>query len=527
MKAPKNTNGVIYARYSSHRQKELSNEQQIAMCRKLAKENGITVIKVYPDKAKSGKTDKRPFFQQMMQDAATRSFGYVLAWKSNRIGRNMIEALMNEEKLRKYGVKIIYVEEDFDDTAAGRFAARSMMNVNQFYSENMAEDITRGMRANAEKCLVTNGQPPLGYLNIKKQIVLDPVGAEIVREIYDRFNSGETYADIALALNNEGKRTGTGGAFRPNSFHRILRNERYRGIYIYDDIRIDGGLPRIIDDSTFFLAQKNLERQAAARHRHRDTVLFMLTGKIFCGHCGEAMTGTSGTSKNGAKHYYYICRQKKKGLCDKRPVKKDAIETAVAEAIKDNILQPEVIEWIIDAAEKYAKSRIDAPEVAEWVDELKEVTASLDNIVAAFEKGISSDVLRERLESLEARKKELERLLNYEAAMQYTFKRDDARRWLLKYKDGDVNDPQFQKDLFDTFLTAVYVYDDGRIKIVFNLYGGTSDEITLSDVNAADVDGVRINNTVAHQSYNPRTQAEIIIFGKLLILSVFRGICEK
>ena len=81
----------------------------------------------------------------MMTDAAKGKFRYVIAWKSNRMGRNMLEALINEARLQDLGVRVLYVEEDFDDTAAGRFAARSMMNVNQFYSENMAEDIKRGL----------------------------------------------------------------------------------------------------------------------------------------------------------------------------------------------------------------------------------------------------------------------------------------------------------------------------------------------------------------------------------------------
>ena len=109
-----------------------------------------------------GKTDKRPSFQRMMRDAEQHKFAYVLAWKSNRIGRNMMQALVNESRLVDCGVKVFYAEEDFDDNAAGRFALRSMMNVNQFYIENMAEDVKRGLYDNAKKGLV-NGSLPLGY----------------------------------------------------------------------------------------------------------------------------------------------------------------------------------------------------------------------------------------------------------------------------------------------------------------------------------------------------------------------------
>ena len=149
--------GVLYGRYSSHNQKDISVEQQFEKGYGLAGEYGIRIVETYADRAVSGRTDKRKDFQRMMADAAKGKFRYVIAWQSNRMGRNMLEALVNEAKLQELGVRVLYVEEDFDDTAAGRFAARSMMNVNQFYSENMAEDIKRGLYDNASNCMVANG----------------------------------------------------------------------------------------------------------------------------------------------------------------------------------------------------------------------------------------------------------------------------------------------------------------------------------------------------------------------------------
>ena len=152
-------NAVIYARYSSHNQKDASIEQQVEACMKKAAAENLDVIDIYPDRAKSGKTDKRPNFQKMMLASESGRFQYVIAWKSNRMGRNMLQAMINAEILRERGIKCVYVEEDFADTAAGRFALRNMMSVNQFYSENMAEDIQRGMLDNAKQCRA-NGSPP-------------------------------------------------------------------------------------------------------------------------------------------------------------------------------------------------------------------------------------------------------------------------------------------------------------------------------------------------------------------------------
>ena len=113
----------------------------------------------------------------------------------------MLQAMMNEARLNDLGVRVLYTEEDFDNTAAGRFALRSMMNVNQFYSENMAEDIRRGLMDNAMQCKVTNGTLPFGYKKDENlHYVLDPPNDEIVREIFGRVACGEPFVSIAEDL---------------------------------------------------------------------------------------------------------------------------------------------------------------------------------------------------------------------------------------------------------------------------------------------------------------------------------------
>ena len=188
---------VIYARYSSHAQRDESIEQQIQKCEEYAQRQGLTVIEIYSDAAISGKTDNRPAFQRMMKDSKKHRFQYVIAWKSNRMGRNMMEAMINNAELMKHGIHCLYVEEDFDDTAAGRFALRNMMNVNQFYS-----------------------RPPFGYtVGEDRRFAIREDQAAIVREIFDRIREGWSYANIAADLNNRGIKTAIGRQWNKNSFH--------------------------------------------------------------------------------------------------------------------------------------------------------------------------------------------------------------------------------------------------------------------------------------------------------------------
>ena len=186
-----------------------------------------------------------------MSDAKTGKFDVVLAWKSNRMGRNMLEAMLNDSVLLEEGIRTVYVEEDFEDNAAGRFALRNMMNVNQFYSESMAEDVKRGMMDNAAKCMV-NGRTPFGYRKGKDgKYEIVPDQAEIVKEIFDRVIDGWPHVDIMADLNARGIKNRDGNIWQRTTFDKMLRNEQYIGVYKFSGVRTEGGIPPILDREIF------------------------------------------------------------------------------------------------------------------------------------------------------------------------------------------------------------------------------------------------------------------------------------
>ena len=464
--------GVIYARYSSHAQKDASIEQQVEECLKFAKDEGITIVETYADRAISGKTDRRPNFQKMMKDAEKGGFGYVVAWKSNRMGRNMLQAMINEQRLNEMRIRVLYTEEDFDDTAAGRFALRSMMNVNQFYSENMAEDIRRGLRDNAENCMVTNGTLPFGYRKTPElKYELDEPKDAIVREIFSRAACGEPFVDIAADLNARGIRTSRGNPWGKNSFHALLNNERYTGTYIYGDIRVPGGIPRIVSDELFYKVQEVLKTKKNPQGRHRMNGDYTLTGKLFCGKCKSPMVGMSGTSHTSEKHYYYACQKKRtEKACDKKNVQRDAIEEAVARAIKNYALQDDIIQWIADSTVEYFRKKQEESHVSILEDELAEAKRAAKNIMTAIEQGIITPTTKSRLLEVEERQAQLTAQIAAERADIIAVNREDMIAGLEVFREGDVTDKRFQAKLFDTFLVAVYLYDDD-MKIVFSFSG--------------------------------------------------------
>lgn len=510
--------GVLYGRYSSHNQKDISVEQQFEKGYELAAEYGIRIIDTYADRAVSGRTDKRRDFQRMMADAAKGKFRYVIAWKSNRMGRNMLEALINEARLQELGVRVLYVEEDFDDTAAGRFAARSMMNVNQFYSENMAEDIKRGLYDNAANCMVANGHLPYGYkADETLHYAIDEPKAAVIREIFTRVSCGEAFVDIMASLNARGIKTSYGRPWGRSSFQKILSNERYRGIYIYGEVRKEGGIPRIVSDELYFKVQEVITTKKNPQGRHRVNGDYLLTGKLFCGHCKSPMTGISGTGRSGNLHYYYVCQKRRtEKTCEKKNLRRDDIELQVAKAIKRRTLDDDTINWIADSVVEYSQYQESASGIGLLEDQLKDTQRSIKNLMAAIEQGIITPTTKARLMELEKEQSDIDRKITMAKADVIPVNRDQLVGWLKKLQAGDVHDKKYQAELFDTFLIAVYVYDnpDGQdyMKVVFSYAGSKNtveiplDPSVIDNVENIETGAVRLSSAQVHQSRARRTE---------------------
>ena len=504
---------VIYARYSSHSQKEESIEQQVEECTAFAAQTGLKVLRVYADKALSGRTDKRPQFQKMMRDAEKKEFGIVIAYKSNRIARNMLQALQYEAKLDLFGIRTLYAKEEFGNTAAGRFALRTMMNVNQFYSENMAEDIRRGMRDNAEACKV-NGAIPLGYVKGPDgRYAIEPKEAELVREIYDKVFAGETLISIANEFNTRGLTTKQGHRWNKNSFHRILSNDNYIGVYRHSGFVKEDGIPPILEKEVFYAMQQHLDNKPRPRGRQHCYTEYLLAGKLFCGYCKTQMVGISGkTRDSGPQYFYYQCNKRRLDkACKKENVRKEWIETTVAMLTQKYILQDDVIEWIANSAMEVLFDAGKEAEIVAMEDELAETRKAIKNIMTAIEQGIFTATTKDRLLELEEEAATLERSITLAKAVTRD-KTIDKERLIFsmeQLRDGDVRSAEFQKRLIDTFVKAVYLWDD-RIEIDY-YYTGQQNKVTVALETLSGGQGeaqaeVRTSTPEAHHKRAVRTE---------------------
>ena len=467
---------VIYARYSSHSQRDCSIEQQVADCELFAQQNGLRVVKIYADRHLSGTTDNRPQFQQMLKDAAHGHWPFVICWKIDRFARNRYDSATYKYKLKKAGVRVLYAKESIPDGPEGILLESVLEGSAEYYSASLAQNIRRGMRFNAENCKVNSGSIPFGYCKGPDgRFAIHETNAEIVRDIFRKAAAGVPFVDIATELNNKGLKTSRGGRWNKNSFV-LLKNESYIGVYHFSDIRIEGGMPAIIDLGTFLAANERMNANRRVRGRHHDGGDYLLTGKLKCAHCGSYMVGFSGTAKNGESHYYYGCQKRRRErACKKANVPREWIEKVVVKAALDYVLRPDVMEWITDAVMEYQEREAASSQLAALTAELEENQKATDNVMRAIEAGIITATTKQRLLDLETKAKDLKRAIELEKLSHVRLEREQILYWLEQFQGGSLQSQEFRRKVIDTFVSVVYLSDD-HLRIAFNYSGQNRSE---------------------------------------------------
>ena len=222
------------------------------------------------------------------------------------------------------------------------------------------------------------------------------------------------------------------------------------------------------------------------------------------------MTGISGTSRSGNLHYYYVCQKRRtEKTCEKKNLRRDDIELQVAKAIKRRTLDDDTINWIADSVVEYSQHQESASGIGLLEDQLKDTQRSIKNLMAAIEQGIITPTTKARLMELEKEQSDIDRKITMAKADVIPVNKDQLVGWLKKLQAGDVHDKKYQAELFDTFLIAVYVYDnpDGQdyMKVVFSYAGSKNtveiplDPSVIDNVENIETGAVRLSSAQVHQ----------------------------
>ena len=463
---------VIYARYSSDNQREESIEGQIRECTAYAEKNGITIVKHYIDRAISAKTDNRPEFQQMIKDSDKTLFDIVLVWKLDRFARNRYDSARYKTQLKKNGVKLMSATEIISEGPEGIILESVLEGYAEYYSADLAEKVVRGQTENILKGRCNGGRGTFGYtLDSERKFHIDPLTSPFVLESFKKYNEGSTMKEIRDWLNENGIKNPVGGAFTYNSVEHMLKNRRYIGELKFRDVVVPDAVPPIIPLELFEDVQEKIAKNKKAPARRKAEDDYLLTTKLFCGYCGALMFGESGTSRTGEVHRYYKCATAKKHRgCKKKTVRKQWLEDLVVnqtmQLVKDDAAMESIIAKVMELQNK------ENTNIPLYEKQLRDAESGIQNMLNAIQAGILTSSTKERLEQLEETKRELETRIAEEKLAKPKVTEEFIRFWLLRFRKLDMSLKDQRQALVDTFINAIYLYDD-KVLITFNYKEGT------------------------------------------------------
>ena len=399
---PDPTSAALYARVSSERQDvDLSVSAQLRALHDYAEKNGYLVAREYVDEAESGRIANRPQFRKMLDEAsgANAPFQEILVWKFSRFTRKREHAVAFKSMLRRRGVRVVSITEHADDSPTGKLMEAIIESVDEFYSENLAQEVLRGMREAASRGFWVSPHIPYGYRRVhiqdgpkkRPKLDLDPPADAVVRRIFRMACQGKSVLDIVRVLNDDGVPTMRGGRWGRNTVHGMLTNETYTGTLVWGlqakdkapPVRVEDAFPAIVTKDEFERANQLLQSRAPKTvHPRRASSPYLLSGLLKCESCGRALTAAE--AKSG-KYTYYVCQsllKRGKEACGTPRLNAKRFEETIIGQIRDHILTEgnirELVRMLDEEMDGVAREQRERLEGIE--SELVEESKKLDRI---------------------------------------------------------------------------------------------------------------------------------------------------
>ena len=422
---------ALYARASSDRQDvDLSVAAQLRALRDYAERNGYSVVREYVDEAESGRVADRPQFRRMLDEAsrADSPFQEILVWKFSRFTRKREHAVAFKSMLRKRGIRVTSITEHANDSPTGKLMEAIIESVDEFYSENLAQEVLRGMREAASRGFWVSTYAPYGYKKVQFQdgakkrpkLELDPPADGVVRRVFHMALLGTSTLDITKTLNKEGIASPQQGRWTKTTIHRILTNETYTGTLVWGTRAKDNVPPVRVEDAFLAIVSRDEFEQVTAIlgskapskiHPRRAASPYLLSGIVKCETCGKALIAHE--AKSG-QFTYYVCHtllKQGQGACDTPRLNAKRFERLFIENIRENILTESNIRELVKLVNEELDSVIkEQREKVEAIDEeLSEIRRRMDRLWVAVETtGLEINDILPRIREHQERQEKLE-----------------------------------------------------------------------------------------------------------------------
>lgn len=360
----------------------------------------------------------------------------------------------------------------------------------EFYLANLAEETMKGLMISAKQCLHNGGKPPIGYdVGKDKKYVINEMEANIVRELFEEYASGKSMDALLKHCQQKGYLTKWGKPFGKNSFNSILKNEKYRGVYVWnrresrnshgqcnhhknksDDqiIRIEGGIPRIVSDELFFKVQERMKKNKEKAGSFTAKREYLFSSKIFCGKCGHAYTGNTRISGKGIPYTGYRCGERcRTNACNNKEIERTHLEKYVLEKLKDHLFTKDSMIQIAKQLNVFQKSKQKDCEsgLKQAKQRLSNVERKINNVTNAIMQGMFNESMQTKMTELEeCRTAILEEIRELESSPEVIpeITPEQIKETLTNFEDFMLNHTETAevKAFIEQYIQKITVYPD-------------------------------------------------------------------
>jgi DNA invertase Pin-like site-specific DNA recombinase len=405
----------IYCRKSSEDEERqiLSIEAQLQELRDYAKQNSLFVIKEFSE-SKTAKEPGRPVFNQMLSEIEKGNASGILAWNPDRLARNSID-----------GGKVIYLVDTakitslkfptfwFDTTPQGKFMLSVAFGQAKYYTDNLRENILRGIRQKLRRGELP-AKAPKGYYNEPRLRTIEPDKQTFkkMRQTLEAFATGNfTLSQIRDKMFSLGLVGNSGEPCNLSTVEGLLKNPFYYGMFIYRGELLQGSHKPMISKKLFDKIQKGIIDNGKPRKKKIKKELIFKNFAI-CGECGYKITGERHTKKSGLVFAYYRCTKKSKvKKCNDgflreellaEQVKEICQKVSIPDEWKDNYLN-KISEW------EQEESLSSVSFAQNLKIKLKELNTKIDRLTDAYlEEALELSEYHEKKNKLIEQKKDIE-----------------------------------------------------------------------------------------------------------------------
>jgi hypothetical protein len=327
--------------------------------RRRALEMGALIVAEFIERGCSGRSLERPELQRMLRYIQDTLVDFVIVHKIDRLARNRADDAAITKTILETGAHLVSTTEAISTTPSGRLLHGIMASIAEFYSQNLATEVTKGMRQKATHG-GTPGRAPLGYLNHRhiedgreiRTVTVDPDRGPHLAWAFSAYATGEWSMDeIASELNARGvtTRPGPNTPARPltiRSVHHLLRNPYYAGIVTFNGVEYPGTHEPLVDAVTWASVQDILvARRNGERSRTHD---HYLKGTVYCLACGYRLI-LQHTRRRERLYEYFLCHRGKAGCPQRKALPVAQVEQRVADCYRNialTVAQRERIEGV-------------------------------------------------------------------------------------------------------------------------------------------------------------------------------------